>query len=187
MDLIEKIEYLLTQQKRVIIAIDGPCASGKSTFAEKLAKAFNGVVFKMDDYFLPPHMKTKERLNEIGGNVHYERIYDEILSHLNESQVTYSAFNCQTNEYEENTTIELPSVVIVEGSYSLHSTLRGSYDIKVLLQVSSELQIERLRNRNKKMLQRFINEWIPLENRYFNNELLGEIADYSIDTRLLDL
>ena len=58
---------------------------------------------------------------------------------------------------------------IIEGSYSLHPTLSDSYDLKVFLTIDSELQSKRILNRNgPEKHKRFISEWIPLENHYFN-------------------
>ncbi|MEK3909347.1 P-loop NTPase fold protein [Oceanobacillus sp. FSL W7-1309] len=58
--------------KATSIAIDGRCGSGKTSLAEMLKQEFDMNVFHMDDFFLPFEMKTKERLSESGGNVHYE-------------------------------------------------------------------------------------------------------------------
>lgn len=47
---IEAIEA--NTQEYIVIAIDGRCASGKTTLANKLAQHFHANVFHMDDYFL---------------------------------------------------------------------------------------------------------------------------------------
>lgn len=183
MKLYQEIEQRIKENKRVVIAIDGPCASGKSSFSEMLANKYNGIVFRMDDFFLPPELKTVQRLREIGGNVHYERIMREILTNLDEEYVTYRKYDCMTNELGDEQTVELPKVIMIEGAYSLRPDLRGYYDIKILLTVSEQIKLDRILKRNgTKMLERFINEWIPLENKYFEHEKLEKVADYIIDT-----
>ena len=62
-----------------IIAIDGRCASGKTTFTQKLADYLNAEVIHMDDFFLRNELKTKERLSEVGGNIDYERFTSDVL------------------------------------------------------------------------------------------------------------
>ena len=57
--IIEEIESI--KQDYIVIAIDGRCASGKTTLAEKLAQYFHANVFHMDDYFLRKEQRTKER------------------------------------------------------------------------------------------------------------------------------
>ena len=59
---IEAIEA--NSQEYIVIAIDGRCASGKTTLANKLAQHFHANVFHMDDYFLRKEQRTKERLSE---------------------------------------------------------------------------------------------------------------------------
>ena len=142
---------------------------------------FDAVVFRMDDFFLSEAQKTEERLNEIGGNVDYERFQEEVLEQLSNKTIKYKKFNCKIQDFEQPITLDVPHIVIVEGSYSLHKRLRNYYDIKILLKVDSNLQLERLEKRNPMLLQRFIKEWIPLENKYFNHEKLEEIVDYIID------
>ena len=48
--------------------------------------------------------------------------------------------------------------------------------------VNETKQIIRLEKRNPKLLNRFINEWIPLEEKYFQTLNVKEQADYLIDT-----
>ena len=70
-ELTEELRVLPTGMR--IIAIDGRCAAGKTTLAARLAKELGGDVIHMDDFFLPPALRTQERRSEPGGNVHYER------------------------------------------------------------------------------------------------------------------
>ena len=67
------------EQERVMVAIDGPCASGKSTLGAALAQKLGCPLFHMDDFFLPPAQKTPQRLAEPGGNVDAERFFAEVL------------------------------------------------------------------------------------------------------------
>ena len=47
-----RIEMLLAEQEHVFVAIDGPCASSKTTLARNLNERFGGNVLHMDDFFL---------------------------------------------------------------------------------------------------------------------------------------
>ena len=75
----KQIDKLLTQKDMVIVAIDGKCTSGKTTLASRLAAFYDCNVFHMDDFFLRPEQRTTERFAEIGGNVDYERFWEEVL------------------------------------------------------------------------------------------------------------
>ena len=52
------IRQLLAEKDRVIVAIDGNCASGKTTLTAQLAEHFDCNVFHMDDFFLRPEQRT---------------------------------------------------------------------------------------------------------------------------------
>ena len=56
-----------------LLAIDGRCGSGKSTLAAHMAQVFGCPVFHMDDFFLPPELRTPERLAQPGENVQIGR------------------------------------------------------------------------------------------------------------------
>jgi len=75
----KKIDELLTQKDMVIVAIDGKCTSGKTTLASKLTQIYDCNVFHMDDFFLRPEQRTPERFAEVGGNVDYERLQEEVM------------------------------------------------------------------------------------------------------------
>ena len=51
----------------------------------------------------------------------------------------------------------------------------------VFMEVDSKEQISRIKSRNgDKMLQRWLEEWIPLENQYFDNYQIKKHADFII-------
>ena len=77
-------------------------------------------------------------------------------------------FNCSVMAVDRICRENAKDVVIVEGAYSLHPELRDFYDLKIFIQVDEGVQKERILARNgEKMLQRILNEWIPLEKAYF--------------------
>ena len=156
--------------KPYIVAIDGMSGSGKSTFATLLHKVFpESNLFHMDDYFLQPSQRTEERLSEIGGNVDYERFYEEIITHLdNKNGLSYRKYDCSSQTLGTLVHVTWQPLVIIEGSYSHHPSFGNAYDLRVFLDVLFEEQKRRILLRNGEfMLKRFLTEWIPKENAYF--------------------
>ena len=50
----------------------------------------------------------------------------------------------------------------------MHPYLINDYDLTVFLQIDKAKQRKRIMERNGAiMLERFVNEWIPLEDKYF--------------------
>jgi len=167
--LFSHIDSLLKTPEPILVAIDGNCASGKSTLTALLSEVYDCNVFHMDDFFLPVAKKTKSRLSEAGGNVDYERFKEEIIKGLNSrAEFSYRPFCCNRQQLMEPIVVHPKQLNIIEGSYSLHPTLVDSYGLKVFLSIDSDLQSKRILERNGPELhQLFINEWIPLENHYF--------------------
>lgn len=180
---IERIERVYTERERVFVAIDGPCTSGKTTLATVLQRRFGGNVLHMDDFFLRPEQRTPERFAEPGGNVDRERFEDEVLAPLAAGKIAqYRPWDCHTGDFAASHNVEPARLTIVEGSYSMHPALRGYYDLMICLTIDSGEQLHRLEARNPRMLQRFIDEWIPLENRYFASTETRTAADMIVDT-----
>lgn len=164
-----RIDRLLCENRPVTVAIEGGSASGKSTLGEMIARVYDCNLFHMDDFFLQMHQRTPERFAQPGGNVDYERFRSEVLEPLSARQpFSYRPFSCSTMSLAEPLKAIPGQLAIVEGAYSMHPTLSSFYDMSVFLQIDEELQAERILRRNgAKMQQRFLNEWIPLEKRYF--------------------
>lgn len=68
----------------------------------------------------------------------------------------------------------------------MHPDLRGYYDCMICLAITPAGQLRRLEQRNPSMLRRFVDEWIPLENRYFEETGTESAADMIVDTALPD-
>lgn len=184
---IARIETLLAERDCVFVAIDGPCTSGKTTFAAMLNRRFGGNVLHMDDFFLRPEQRTPERFAEPGGNVDRERFETEVLAPLAAGQAAqYRPWDCHTGDFAVACAVEPAQLTIVEGSYSMHPALRRYYDCMICLAVDPAEQLRRLERRNPRMLQRFVDEWIPLENRYFEATNIQAVADLLVDTALPD-
>lgn len=180
-------------KRPLMIAIDGRCCAGKTTLAEALKERNGWSVFHMDDFFLRPEQRTKERLAQPGGNVDYERFLEEILIPIKNAEtkgignagkterITYRPFDCRRQDFAEEVTVEAGDVVIVEGSYSCHPVLRDAYDLRIFLDVSREEQERRLLARNgEEGAAVFREKWIPLEEHYFEACRVREVSDIMI-------
>lgn len=182
--LITKINNLRTPGKITLIAIDGRCAAGKTTLGEHLKKELGCVIFHADDYFLRIEQRTDERLNEPGGNMDRERLYEEIIKPICDMNrgsgcinrtLTYRPFICKDMCVGEPVTTALSDVVVIEGAYSCHPDLWDYYDYHIFMDIDTDLQLERIKLRNPDKLDAFINKWIPMEERY--------IEEFGIDKK----
>jgi uridine kinase len=178
-----KIESLVKINNHVIVAIDGNSGSGKTTLASALSDKFDCNIFHMDDFFLRPELKTPDRLQEIGGNVDYERFYREVICGINEDvDFEYQMYDCKLMKLTEFVHVIPKKLSIVEGVYSMHPTLIDNYHMKIFMAIDSEEQKRRIYERNGPfMYDKFIKEWIPKEKRYFDQMNIREKCDLIID------
>lgn len=159
----------LLEKGRVILAIEGGSASGKTTLSKMLEEKYGCTVFHTDDFFLQPHQRTPERYKETGGNLDRERFYEEVIVPLSENKtVQYRKFDCSTFTLLPPVEILPQKLTVIEGAYSLHPYFGDYCDLSVFLKISKELQKERILKRNPEMADRFFGEWIPLEEKYFD-------------------
>ena len=156
-----------------VIAIDGPAGSGKSTLAGILSYILATPSIAMDHFFLPPALRTPERLAEIGGNIHHERFLEQVVPHFHRA-FQYPIFDCRKMEYHGQRDIPPSKWHVVEGSYSHHPALGEYMGLKVFLDISPEEQLTRLEKRNPKLMDQFINQWIPMEEKYFDHYHIRE-------------
>lgn len=167
--ILEKAFCAMSEKPVCVIAIDGRAASGKSTMADLLQAVLDAAVIRMDDFFLPPVLRTEERLHTPGGNIHHERFLTEVLPHLSSPQeFSYRVFDCGRMDYNGVRTIESKPFRVVEGSYSCHPLFGHYADVSVFSQVTCEEQRRRILLRNgTEMAEIFQTKWIPLEEAYF--------------------
>ena len=180
----EMISEVLRSKPSAVIAVDGRCASGKTSLAKALSAVLDCNVVHTDDFYLQPFQRTEERLNEAGGNLDRERLLKEVIKPLNEGrEATYRPLVCSTMTFSDEVRLEHKSICIIEGSYSCHPELRNYYDIAVFLTTDKETQKERILHRNgEEKLEVFLSRWIPLEDKYFGAFDVEKRADLVIRT-----
>lgn len=175
--MIQLLNFMNNVPNKSIVALEGRCASGKSTLAEALSPNFT--VIPIDDFFVPEELKTEERLKELGGNIHYELVVSTLKDlqkalDENKTHFTYLAYNCTTKSFYSKE-VKLSDKILFEGVYSSHPIFSEIIKYVAFLDVDKETQMERINER--KLKDRFINEWIPLEEEYFRRlEILKVIS-----------
>lgn len=163
------IDKAMACRDKVLVAVEGGSASGKTTLAKLLADVYDCNIFHMDDFFLQMHQRTPERFAEPGGNVDRERFMEEVLEPLQKGGAfAYRVFDCSQMALGESINVQPKKLNIIEGAYSMHPEMSHAYDLSAFLYVHPQTQADRILHRNgSKMQQRFLNEWIPLEHKYF--------------------
>lgn len=178
-ELLRRIEALLEEKEdEVLISIEGGAGSGKSTLAAALERRYGANVYHMDDFFLPPALRTEERLAQPGGNIHYERFLEEVIEGIMADDVfTYGVFDCKKGCIAHQKEVLYAPLNIMEGVYSAHPFYAEIYDLRVFLDIDPETQKKRITERNGDRAEMFFEKWIPMENRYFEAFRVRENSD----------
>ncbi|MBQ8095124.1 MAG: hypothetical protein IJ242_16350 [Clostridia bacterium] len=163
----------LTQDEaadRKIVTLDGPCASGKTTAAGRLAVLFDAPVIHTDDYVIPHAAKIAQRLSIPGGNCDWERLLTEVMVPFKASRpVLVRPYDCHADRILEGVPLQSSGLLILEGSYVNLPEIRALSDLSLFAQVSSRVRMDRLTARETpESLQMFEKRWIPLEDAYFS-------------------
>ncbi len=179
-DIASIIDALHEENERLLVAIDGRCAAGKTTLARRLQERYECNVIHLDHFFLRDEQRTPERLATPGGNVDYERFLSEVLVPLRETgRCVYRPFDCGNRKLTEPVRISEHAVTIIEGSYSCHPALWDYYDVHMFLTVDSKEQMRRILGREgAQKAEMFRTRWIPLEERYFSTFCIEERCEY---------
>lgn len=163
----------------LIYGIDGRAASGKSSLATVLKKQLEAESKKenqllhielihLDDYFLQPSMRSKERLVRPGQNVDSERIVREILEPARRGESLHiQPWSCSKQKLLPAAERPVPDILILEGSYSHNEDLNPWLHDSCFLSCSPAIQKARIEKRNgPDRLHDFETRWIPLEEFY---------------------
>ena len=180
--LVQVIRGLQASYTQVRVAIDGPCASGKSTLAQWLGRQLGCPVLRMDDFFLTPDLRTPQRLAKPGENVDHERFFAQVLHPLCQGRpARFRPWDCHAGDFAPEQTVAPCPLFITEGVYSLRPDLRDFYQLKIWVQADWPTRRQRLLDRSGEgCLARFEELWIPLEDAYFAAFHVEECCDYVI-------
>ena len=181
--IVERVSQLREEGRRTLIAIDGRCTSGKSTYAGILSELLEVPLFHMDDFFLQVHQRTPERYAEPGGNVDRERLIEEVLEPFRNgcTLISHRRFIRGIMALSEPVSTEVGDCIILEGSYSCHPLLQKYSDLKIFMDIDPEEQLKRVLARDGiSKYDEFKEKWIPLEENYFNAYDIRSICDIII-------
>lgn len=183
----ECMQNAMKQERAAIVAIDGRAAAGKSTLAGVLENITGAGLVHMDDFFLPPGLRSAKRLAEPGGNVHYERFREEVLPHLRGTEsFCYRRFDCSEMDYAGMRKVNSGSLRIVEGSYCCHPYFGEYMDLAIFCDVTYDEQLRRIELRNGKEAKKmFVQRWIPMEEAYFKAFSVKNHADALISHKAI--
>jgi len=182
-----RIEEMLRSNERVLVAVDGMAASGKTTLATALCRAFpRSAVVHMDDFTIPFEDRAPGYFEAQLSNADVVRFDREVLTPLLEGQeACYRPYVCHPvpGFLEPVRIAPKTRLIVIEGAYCLHPLLFDRYDLRVLSLIDPQAQRMRILARNgEAQLARFESLWIPMENRHIEAHSLRRRCDMTLFT-----
>lgn len=163
-----------------LVAVDGKAGAGKTSLASLLSEKLGWPVIHMDDFFLQPHQRTEERLQEPGGNFDRERFLEQVLlPFASQSPSMIQTMDCSVMQLRDKEPLMLGTPLIVEGTYSMHPSLGHWWACSIFLEADLEEQLQRIAARpSHNDAEVFRTRWIPLEQKYFDAFPIRENSDF---------
>lgn len=182
--LAETIRARAKGRGRIFGAIDGPGASGKSTFAQHLAASIPGAcVIHVDDFYLPSALRS-ERVGRTGPLFDLPRLAHEVISPASKGRaVRYQRYDWAQDELAERTLIPKSAAIILEGVFCLAAELREAYTYKVWCRADPNLRLARgLARDGEEARSKWVDLWMPAEAEYERREKPEGAADLILDS-----
>ena len=157
----------------VIISIDGPAGSGKTTLASDLANEFPDVqIIHMDDLYLGWQNTLTNSLTE-----NLLGIVAEIAS---QGRVTYKKFNWLTNSTGEVVQYQAPRFLILEGVGSGQAALRSAIAMSIWIEVPIDVGLARVIERDGENVRDHMQAFLLEQERHFKKEETQMHAEYRL-------
>ncbi len=181
--LLLEVSALLLLQQPLVLAIDGRCGSGKTWLASVLQDVFPCRVIHMDDFYLPMEQRNPRWKEIPAGNMDLQRLRSEVLlSARRGEEIPYRAYRCSEGSYLPTELLPAQPLTVVEGSYSLHPSLRDCYHKTAFLSCAPDVQARRLAKREGAHYFAFADTWVPLEEQYIRACAPDQFCTHVINT-----
>ena len=191
-EITERITRLQSTQPLVLVAIDGPAGSGKTTFAQAIADSLRATGFPISvvktDLFVRP---VSERWTgssvdmPIGYDLDWERLRDQVIIPPREgSHARAQLYDWVSDELGPWQVIKPVGVTIIDGVFSLRNELASHYDLRIWLECPHKKRLKRLSSRGDTP-QHELDWWLPIERRYVKCHNPAARADFIINAATL--
>lgn len=185
-DLAAAIRRRSAGRSRVLVGVDGPGASGKSTLAELLAAELpEATVVHVDDFYLPSALQGS-RDGQVAPHFDWPRLVDQVIKPAaSGGQVRYQRYDWDSDSLAEWHEIPPGTPLIVEGVYALEPSVRAYYTFAVFCQADPATRLRRgLERDGEQARDQWVNDWMPAEDAYLLRDRPADSADLVVDSSI---
>lgn len=165
------------------VGIDGPGASGKSTFAAGLAEVLPEASLVNGDDFYRPELDTNRSAIEMAGLFDLSRLESQVLIPHTEGRVLhYQRYDWETGSLGDWATGASGAPLIVEGIYSTHEMFRDFYDLRIWVIAPRAIRLARgIKRDGEEARSKWVDVWMPAEDRYIADQAPQDQAHLVLD------
>jgi len=189
---VERLATFLLKKSSIknslIIGIDGPGASGKSTLAISLADVLgNASVVHGDDFYLPSSLRPTTNFG-VGDQYDLARLLGEVVQpHAEYRDICFQRYDWDRDRLDGWTEVPANNHLVVEGTYSTEARLRDLYTYRIFCDANKSLRLARgLQRDGEDARSRWLDEWMPAENQYFMAQQPAAHAHLVLDSSVTD-
>lgn len=199
--LAEVIRGIRQHSQRVLVGVDGPDASGKTTLADRLASELHAADqpaprCSIDAFHRP--RADRYRRGELSAAGYYRDSFD-LDAFLDgcarpflggADHIITGSFDFRTDAATDphRTTVELPAVLLVDGVFLLRPELAGIWTLSVYLHISPEETLRRALHRDARLMgsteevrRRYLGRYLPGQALYRAEADPESVADIVVD------
>ncbi len=157
----------------IVITIDGPAGSGKTTLAQELALVLGATyTVHMDDLYEGWDSTLTSKLTNKMQN---------LLGNLSEkSEIVFTPFDWHTNTFAGEIRMPAPKYLIIEGVGSAQSAIRNFISLALWIEVPAEEGLARVIKRDGPMVVDYMPAFLVAQNSHFAKEESKKSADYRL-------
>jgi len=194
----ELVEQLLIG-RRALVAIDGPDAAGKTTFARRLAIELRrpAINVSLDAWHHPREMRLRRGHESAEGCYHDSFDYDALVRECLDPFAA-GAERVRTAHFDHGTDavveamqdVAVEAILLVDGVFLLRPELRARWDLAVYLHVPESVTLARavqrdlhLFNTEEDVRRRYERRYLPAQVLYREAAAPLDHADVAVDNR----
>lgn len=177
----DRVRVLSRLKQCILIGIDGCGGSGKSTLAAELSESLEEApIIHMDDFYKPSQERKKVTSKiSIGWQFDWQRLETDVLqSFTTRGYAQYQRYDWKRHCLAESRTIQPYATIIIEGIYVLRPELLSYYDIRLWMECSKEIRLQRgIERDGEQARSQWEGDWMKEEEKYIlacNPHLLAE-------------
>jgi len=165
--------------KPLVISIDGPAGSGKTTLAGEIARSFAGTysieVIHLDELYNGWDLALSASL--------FEKLIELIAAQRANEISEIAIYDWAAGSFNSYRKINPAQLLIIEGVGSCNQAIREKLTTSIWLDIDQSRGMERVLDRDGVEIAEQMIKWQAMESEYFARDLTRESAEFILSTQ----